>query len=254
MSRRPAGRGPRLGVGICALNEEEGLGRLLPRLLGEGVDGGDPARLPDLADRVVVADGGSTDGTLEVVRASGATLVEGARGRGAQLAAAGARLLEDGAEVLLFLHADCLPGPGALDAVRRAFERSDLVAAGMAQRVAAEGRAYRWIEAAADARVRRGMVFGDSGLAVRAAAYRSVGGFEPQPLFEDVRISRRLRRLGAVRLVEGAPLAVSARRWEDEGVLRCTVRNWILRTLHALGVPPRTLVRLYRPFRGRPRP
>ena len=232
----------RLGVGICALNEEVGLGRLLPRLLGEG---------EDRADVVVVADGGSRDRTRALTRGSGALLHEGACGRGAQLSAAGRRLLDEGADVLLFLHADSLPSEGALSAVRAAFEEGGLVAAGMAQRVAAPGRAFRWIEAAADARVRRGMVFGDSALSVGAADYLAAGGFEPVPLFEDVRLSERLRRLGRVRLLEEAQIEVSARRWEQEGILQCTLRNWILRGMHRLGVAPAHLVRLYRPFRRR---
>lgn len=238
--REGTGEPLRLGVGICALDEEEGLARLLPRLMGEG---------SDRADVVVVADGGSTDGTRDVILDSGARLLEGARGRGPQLVAAADQLLEEGAEVLLFLHADSLPGAGALAAVRTAFDGSSLVAAGLAQRVEAPGRAFRWIEAAANARVRRGMVFGDSALSVRASDYLAVGGFDPLPLFEDVELSDRLRGRGPVRLLEDAEIQVCARRWEEEGVLRCTLRNWILRTLHRLGVAPRHLARLYRPFR-----
>jgi GT2 family glycosyltransferase len=151
--------------------------------------------------------------------------------------------------VLLFLHADSLPGDGALAAVREAFSSAELVAAGMTQRVDAPGRAFRWIESAADARVRRGMVFGDSALSVRASHYVAVGGFDPLPLFEDVELSDRLRARGPVQLLADAEIQVSARRWEQEGVLRCTVRNWILRGLHRLGVAPRHLARLYRPFR-----
>ncbi len=230
----------RLGVGICALDEEVGLGRLLPRLMGEGLD---------RADVVVVADGGSADRSREVARENGALLLDGTRGRGPQLVATAERLLEEGVEVLLFLHADSLPGDGALAVVRSAFSDPQLVAAGMKQRVDAAGRVFRWIERAADGRVRRGMVFGDSALSVRAPDYLAVGGFEPLPLFEDVELSDRLRRRGPIRLLEEAEILVCARRWEQEGVLRCTLRNWILRALHRLGVAPRHLARLYRPFR-----
>lgn len=230
----------RLGVGICALDEEEGLGRLLPRLMGEG---------PDRADVVVVADGGSTDRSREVTRESGALLLEGARGRGPQLVATADRLQEEAVDVLLFLHADSLPGDGALALVRDAFADPQLVAAGMKQRVDAAGRVFRWIERAADRRVRRGMVFGDSALSVRASEYLAVGGFEPLPLFEDVELSDRLKRRGPIRLLDQAEILVCARRWEQEGVLRCTLRNWILRALHRSGVAPRHLARLYRPFR-----
>ena len=238
---------PRLGVAICTLDEEATLPRLLARIL----QADDPA---DRADVVVVADGGSTDDTVDVARGRGAIVLETGRGRGLQLAEAGQRLLDERADVLLFLHADTLPRLGALSALRAAFEpgaASRIDAAAMVQVIEGSDRVYRWIERAANARARRGMVYGDSGLAVRAALYRATGGFRRVPLFEDVDLSKRIRRRTRIHLVEDAVLAVSPRRWEEEGVLRCTTRNWILRGLFECGVPPAALARLYRPSAGR---
>lgn len=236
---------PRLGVGVCTLDEEEALPRLCARILGAD----DPA---DRADVAVVADGGSTDRTVDIARDRGAIVLATGRGRGLQLAEAGQRLLDERADVLLFLHADCVPRLGALRALREAFADPSVEAAAMRQLIEGEGRAYRWIEGAANARARRGMVYGDSGLAVRAEIYRAVGGFRRVPLFEDVDLSKRLRRRGTrIPVLEDAVLAISSRRWEDEGVLRCTARNWILRGLFECGVPPAALARLYRARSGR---
>ncbi|MEM9382326.1 MAG: glycosyltransferase [Planctomycetota bacterium] len=249
----PPSTGPgvlRLGLGVCALNEAEALPRLLARVQ-------DPSDAADRADLVVVADGGSTDGTPDLVRARGATVLATGRGRGLQLRAAAERLLEDGAEVLLFLHADGLPRLGALRVLRAALgpegdPSCDAVA--MAQVIDAPARVYRWIERAADARANRGMVYGDSGLAVRARLYRESGGFRDLPLFEDVDLSKRLRRRTRIRVLPDAELVVSPRRWREEGVLRCTARNWMLRGLFECGVPPSALERLYRPGSGRRAP
>jgi rSAM/selenodomain-associated transferase 2 len=227
-----------LAVVVPTLNEARRLPALLARL-GAGT-GPDPG---DRADEVVVADGGSADGTRALAAGAGARVVLAPRGRGSQLAA-GARATS--AALLLFLHADCLPAPGALARLRAAFAAdAALVASGMAQRIAARGRFYRLVERAADARARRGMVFGDSGLCARRSAYEAVGGFREQPLFEDVDLARRLARHGAVRLLEDAVLAVSARRWEREGRFRCTLRNWTTRSLYRIGVPPARLAALY---------
>jgi len=239
----PDGDGPppRLGVGVCALNEAHALPRLLSRLLQVR----DPA---DRADLVVVADAGSTDGTPDLARAAGAEVVEPGRGRGVQLAAAADALLAAGAEHLLFLHADCVPRTGSVAVVRAALGDGRAEAAALRQTIEGTRRAYRWIERAANGRARRGMVYGDSGLAVTSGAYRAAGGYPPWPLFEDVALSKRLRRAGVrVQLLEDATLALSPRRWEREGILRCTVRNWILRALHECGVPPERLARRYRP-------
>lgn len=232
---------PRLGVGVCALNEARALPRLLSRLL-------QIRDAEDRADVVVVADAGSTDGTPELARAAGAEVVTPGRGRGVQLAAAAEALLAGGASHLLFLHADCVPRTGSLEVVRRALRRDEVEAAALRQTIEGTRRVYRWIERAANGRARRGMVYGDSGLALTADAYRAAGGYPPWPLFEDVALSKALRRTGRrVHLLEAATLAISPRRWEDEGILRCTARNWILRALHECGVPAESLARRYRP-------
>ncbi len=241
----------RLSVVVPTLNEAQSL----PRLLGRLTDPERPAA--DRADEVVISDGGSDDGTVALAEEAAAAaetaetavrLVSGPAGRGAQLAHGAERA---GGDLLLFLHADCVPGPGALADLRAAFEDPRRCATAMSQRIAAPGLFYRLVERAADARSRRGRVMGDSGLAVRREAYRAVGGFRPLPLFEDLDLARRLRGQGQVTLVRHAVLEVSPRRWQREGRLRCTLRNWTLRILFSLGVGPERLCRMYPPHATR---
>jgi rSAM/selenodomain-associated transferase 2 len=231
------GGAPSLAVVVPTLNEREALPALVASL---GAEGG--------PDELVVVDGGSDDGTQELARALGASVLASPCGRGAQLAR-GARAARS--ELLLFLHADMRVAPGALAAVRAAFRDPGVVASGLCQRVAAPGAFSRLVERAADARVRLGRVYGDSGLAVRRSAYDAVGGFrEDLPLFEDLELSRRLRRAGRIVLVD-ATLEVSGRRWRSEGALRCTLRNWALTAAWSLGVDPARLVRYYPPYSAR---
>ena len=221
---------PTLAVVIPALNEAGCLPALLTRLVTE-------------CDELIVVDGGSSDGTAALARVEGARVLLTEAGRGRQLAA-GARAAQS--DILLFLHADCLPAPSALDAIRRAFGDPDFIAGGMSQRIDGVRPIYRLIERAANARVRRrGMIYGDSGLAVRRSAYLAAGGFADLPIFEDVELCRRLTGLGGVGLIRNADLLISARRWEREGVLRATARNWLLTGAFMFGLEPHRLARHY---------
>jgi rSAM/selenodomain-associated transferase 2 len=194
------------------------------------------------ADEVLVVDGGSEDGTADLAREAGARVLESERGRGRQLALGAAQAR---GELLLFLHADSRLGKGALGEVRTAFGNQNLAYAGLNQRIDHPGRLYRWIEAAANGRVRRGMVYGDSGLCVRRSAYAAVGGFGEQPLFEDLDLSQRLREHGQGTWIEAAELVISARRWEREGIFSRSAKNWALTAAFRLGVDPGRLVRYY---------
>jgi len=40
-------------------------------------------------------------------------------------------------------------------------------------------------------------------------------------------------------------VSTSPRRWEKEGVIYCTLRNWTIKALYYCGVSPNRLVRFY---------
>ncbi len=101
--------------------------------------------------------------------------------------------------------------------------------------------------------------YGDQAQFFRAGVFRALGGYPDLPLMEDVEIMRRLRRQHRQHCRHRAdqPLALldlravtSARRWHDEGAVRCTLRNVCLRLLYALGVPAQILARWYRARKG----
>ena len=109
----------------------------------------------------------------------------------------------------------------------------------------AAGWKYRWLERGNAARVRwLGWAYGDQGIFVRRSVFESLGGFPDWKLMEDLYFIKRLRRAGRFVPLD-APILVSARRWQKAGLVRQTLRNWILLTLAHLGVPPDRLARFY---------
>lgn len=189
---------------------------------------------------VVVVDGGSTDETCALAQDS-ARVMQSARGRAAQMNA-GAQAASG--EVLLFLHADTLLPPGALDAVQAALADPAVNAGCFRLGFDKPGWAYGFYSLCTRLPWHR-MVFGDRAIFVRRQVFEAVGGFPVQAIFEDLDFFRRLHRQPG-RLAY-LPLAVttSARRFEQHGPVRQQFRNVALWTLRNMGVSPHTLQRFY---------
>lgn len=194
------------------------------------------------ADDVVIVDGGSIDGTAGIARLARCRVFVGERGRGAQLNL-GAR--HASGDVLLFLHADSWLAEHSVQQVRDGL-RDDRVAGGaFCHRIAADGFIYRLIERGNAQRVRWfRMAYGDQGIFLRRDIFEDVGGFPEVALMEDVRLMRKLRARNRLILLPG-PLHTSARRWQQHGAVRQTLRNWWLRAAEAAGVSPDRLLHHY---------
>lgn len=225
---------PVLSVVIPTLNEEATLPGLLADL--------SPLRGSEDAE-LVVADGGSGDGTVALAEAAGARVVHAPRGRGSQLRAGAAAAA---GEWLLFLHADVrLPWLTSW-LLFRAIPSSRRTAAWMQLRIDAPGWRYRIVELGANLRSRYlGLPYGDQGLLVHRSLYDAAGGYDEVPLMEDVQLVRRLRRWGRLRPLPHA-VHVSARRWQRDGVLRRMLGNWGILARWMLGASPEALARRYR--------
>ncbi len=221
----------RISVIIPALGEGEHLARLLQSL----------HTVPGI--EVIAAVPRSDEATAAIAAQGGARVVRGMAGRGPQLITGAASATGD---ILLFCHADTMPPPGWDAAVHTALAAPGVVGGAFRLRIGAPGAAYRLIEKMANLRARWiRMPYGDQAFFTTRAAYDASGGFAPLPLMEDVDFIRRLGRRGRLVLLDGEAVS-SARRWEREGALYGTLRNWTLMTLYLLGVSPVTLAGFYR--------
>src|SRR5580693_4751839 len=189
---------------------------------------------------IIVADGGSHDGTARLAEPLADRIITLRRGRGAAMNA-GAAL--GGGDVLLFLHADTALPDGAdrlIDAAlaRRAWGRFDLRIAGSHPLLTVIARMINWRSRLT------GVATGDQAIFVTREAFEAVGGFPDLPLMEDIAISRRLKRLCRPFCI-ATPAVTSGRRWEQNGVLRTILLMWRLRLSYYLGVEPALLAKLY---------
>jgi glycosyltransferase involved in cell wall biosynthesis len=206
-----------LAVVIPTLNEEAALPRLLATLRAQTKP----------AERIIVADGGSTDRTaFEACRGGADVIVAPRRGRGGQIAAAVAQLAED---IGFVAHADMLLPPVALEAVRKSLaERADCPGGCLGHRFDDASPALRAIEWWDRRRARSGPSYGDQAQFFRRALLQAAGGFPDQPIMEDVELSLRLRSLGKPVYLD-LPVTVSARRFVRMKWWRAVWQNLMLR-------------------------
>ena len=218
-----------ISVIVPTFNEAAHLPALLARLQA----------MPNIA-QIIVSDGGSSDATAATARASGAIVVEGARGRGPQQNL-GAR--QATGDVLWFLHADCLPPRTASAQILRAFE-CGAVGGNFRVHFAARGLAPRVFEIIARVQRTRGVYYGDSGIWLGRAAWLHAGGFPDWPLFEDYALVRQLENTGKTACCAGR-LQVSARRFARQPWR--VLWLWLeLQIRFQLGQAPDELARIYR--------
>ena len=223
---------PTISVIIPAVNEQASIAGAIASAQEAG------------ADEVLVADGGSHDGTIREAQRMGAWIVASDRGRARQQNAGAAQARGD---ILLFLHADTRLTTECLRQIRTLLARDPAPRFGaFRQRIDAAGWKYRLLERGNAWRVRwLGLAYGDQAIFARKSWFTEMGGFPEVPLLEDLMLSRRARRNAPLTLLPG-PVITSARRWQRHGVVRQTLRNWSIVAGYFLGLPPSTLAQWYR--------
>lgn len=198
------------------------------------------ARQPDVHE-IIVADGGSTDGTRAIAQPLADIVFEAPRGRALQMNAAAARATGD---TLLFLHADTLLPDGFADAVSRACS-AGAIGGRFDVRLEPSSPLLRLVGMLINLRSRLSQIAtGDQAIFIRRAEFEQLGGYAAIPLLEDVDLSRRMKRAGRTACLH-EHVVTSSRRWQRDGVIRTIVLMWTLRLLYFWGVSPATLARFY---------
>ena len=222
----------RLSIVVPVLNEAAIIERALAAL--------QPYRRQGV--EVIVADGGSSDGTRDLAKPYADKIVCAPRGRALQMNAGAA---EATGSIVLFLHADSVLPPSApaliceyLQSSGRQWGRFD---------VAIEGAhpLLRVIAFMMNLRSRiTGIATGDQGIFVTRELFAKLGGFPALPLMEDIAFSQFARRSGRPACAR-EKIVTSGRRWEKHGVWRTITLMWRLRLAYFFGADPARLAARY---------
>lgn len=198
-------------------------------------------------EELIVVDGGSNDNSVSIAREFTDKVFAGEKGRARQmnLGAQNAR-----SDILLFLHADCILPENGFKVIRKVMEGNNASAGAFDLSIDNQSIMYRIIETAANMRSRiTSMPYGDQGIFTRRKFFENIGGFSDIPLMEDIEIAARLKKIGKIVFVKPA-IKTSARRWDKEGALYTTLRDWALALSFVLfGASPQTLAKYYKDVR-----
>ncbi len=202
----------------------------------------------DINLEIIVVDGDPQGSTLRHLPSQYPYLLKGIqspKGRGTQMNA-GAKISQG--KVLLFLHADTDLPDQALPQIMQTCKQDSIAGGAFDLAIASPRWSLKLIGKVASLRSRLTRIpYGDQAIFIRKDVFEQVQGYPDIPLMEDVALMQDLKQQGySIHILSNA-VQVSARRWEKEGILHCTFRNWSLILLYFLGVAPKTLARWYRP-------
>jgi rSAM/selenodomain-associated transferase 2 len=218
---------PKLSVVIPVLDEARLIGAALACL----------APLRDRGHEVIVADGGSEDGTRERAAPLADMVIVAPRGRARQMNAGAAAASGD---ALVFLHADTRLPARADDLIFHSLEKFSWGRFDV--RIEGAHPLLRVVAFAMNLRSRlTGIATGDQAIFVRRQAFP---GFPEIPLMEDIGFSKAMKRQSPPACLR-EKAATSGRRWDEQGVLRTMFLMWRLRLAYFLGAAPDELARRY---------
>lgn len=170
-------------------------------------------------------DGGSTDGTHEIVRdrfPSARCYQSAVPGRSLQMNLGAAK---SGADILIFVHVDMrLPG-SAVDAVRRKIQ-DGCVGGGFAKRYHPSGRVLKIYNDFLNRfyLARMHCLVGTNAIFVTRRVFETMNGFPETAFLEDIIFSEGLNRQGGIAVIDD-PVIVSSRKYLQNGILKQILRN-----------------------------
>lgn len=224
-----------ISVIVPVLHETEGINRIVAHLRALPADS-DP--------EIVVVDGDPGGSTIKAIERDDVVTATSPPGRANQMNH-GASLATG--DILLFLHADTFLPVNAFELVTNCMNDGRYAGGAFGLGFLTERRVFRLTECYVALRTRLTRIpFGDQGIFLRREYFGRIGGYRPIHVMEDVELMGRIRKRGDRIRILPEKVMTSPRRWEREGLIYATLRNWTLQLLFLLGVPPERLSKFYR--------
>ena len=199
------------------------------------------AQLDD-AYELILVDGGSEDDSVQYAKSQGFSVIPSEPGRGAQLDAG---VQASGSSYLAFMHLDCGLELRHFVAIYQTLQRSIWGRFNVCFEPAHLGLSL--IASGMNLRSRlTGIATGDQLMFCRRDVYlkQATDGIKAHPLMEDIYLSQCLRR-SAKPVCLRMKVTISARYWQQHGLVKGMLSMWVFRALYYFGVSPERLYKSY---------
>ena len=193
---------------------------------------------------ILFADGGSTDGTPEII-ANRYPVLACPKGRANQMNHAAAHAAGD---VLWFVHCDSiLPGDAHRQISRAVARGADWGCFHIGFDY--DGPFIGCNTFFSNRRAKKGIAFGDQGIWIKKAVFEAVGEFPDLPIMEDYEFSLRMKRNAIPICQLPGRITTSGRRYEKRFPLITMWQMFYLRCLYRRGVDIHEIARRYADIR-----
>ena len=192
---------------------------------------------------VIVVDGDTEGGTVYRIKDERVIKIISPKGRGRQMNKGASVATGD---ILLFLHTDTELPENTFRTISAVIDRKQYVGGAFDLGIKSGRLIFRLIEKMVYIRTRiTGIPYGDQAIFIKKDFFTGMKGYQEIPIMEDVELMRRIKKSGYKICIIPQKVSTSPRRYEKEGVIFCTLRNWMLMSLYLLGVEPEKLVKYY---------
>lgn len=150
-------------------------------------------------------------------------------------------------DILVFLHADTCISKDALHSIPELLDTDQKSAGAFMLEINSPKKRYRAVEKLINLRTLLTKIpYGDQVFFLKREYFYRMNGFFKFPIMEDIDLMRRIKQDGGNIIIADHKVVTSERRWENEGFLRCTLRNWFIQLMYRFGAHPNNLIRYYK--------
>lgn len=235
---------PKISAIIVALNEEMLIEQIIGELKKQNYNGD---------TEIILADGGSSDHTVNLAQAQKIQIVVSSqKGKAKQMNAAAKKAT---GAILFFVHADMQFPDTTFSSIATAIN-SGYSGGGFSNIFDTHNEKIKrlgtWLNFRFfDKREQsdKGIFYGDNGIFVLKSVFEELNGFKEISIMEDYDFSKRLNENHQTIKIKNPQIILSARRHIKAGFLKTRLQWVLIRKLFQWGVSPSTLAKWYKDIR-----